>query len=216
MYKKILIDNGHGSDTIGKQSPDGRLQEWLYARQIARAVHDTLKDEGYDCQLLVTEDRDISLFERVRRVNDICDRYGAANVLLVSIHVDAIGTDGRWHDCGGWSCYTTKGETESDKVAECMYDAAEDHLKDYAKKFSALRNAGVYGKKQKAIRTDTVVGDRDKEANYTILYNTRCAAVLTENLFQDNICDVCFLLSDEGRETITAIHVDGIKNYVNG
>ena len=29
---KILIDNGHGEDTPGKQSPDGRLAEWAYRR----------------------------------------------------------------------------------------------------------------------------------------------------------------------------------------
>ena len=25
---KVLIDNGHGENTPGKRSPDGRLREW--------------------------------------------------------------------------------------------------------------------------------------------------------------------------------------------
>lgn len=29
---KILIDNGHGSNTPGKCSPDGRLREYSYVR----------------------------------------------------------------------------------------------------------------------------------------------------------------------------------------
>ena len=29
---KILIDNGHGRETAGKRSPDGRLLEWAYTR----------------------------------------------------------------------------------------------------------------------------------------------------------------------------------------
>ena len=34
---KILIDNGHGVNTKGKQSPDGRLREYAFAREIARS-----------------------------------------------------------------------------------------------------------------------------------------------------------------------------------
>ena len=38
---KILIDNGHGVETPGKRSPDGRFREYAYNRLIARAiVHD--------------------------------------------------------------------------------------------------------------------------------------------------------------------------------
>lgn len=33
---KILIDNGHGRETPGKRSPDGRLLEYAYTRDIAR------------------------------------------------------------------------------------------------------------------------------------------------------------------------------------
>ena len=36
---KILIDNGHGSNTPGKCSPDRRYHEWSYTRQIAAALH---------------------------------------------------------------------------------------------------------------------------------------------------------------------------------
>ncbi len=32
---KILIDNGHGNNTSGKCSPDNRLREYAWAREIA-------------------------------------------------------------------------------------------------------------------------------------------------------------------------------------
>ena len=35
---KVLIDNGHGENTPGKRSPDGRLREWAYTRKIADRV----------------------------------------------------------------------------------------------------------------------------------------------------------------------------------
>lgn len=39
---KILLDNGHGENTPGKRSPDGKLREYLYAREIASMVYDEL------------------------------------------------------------------------------------------------------------------------------------------------------------------------------
>jgi N-acetylmuramoyl-L-alanine amidase len=48
-----------------------------------------------------------------------------------------------------------------------------------------------------------------------VLGNTKCPAVLTENLFQDNKDDVDYLLSEAGRHTIARLHVEGIINYIN-
>ena len=50
---------------------------------------------------------------------------------------------------------------------------------------------------------------------FYILVHVPCPAVLTENLFQDNKEDVEFLLSEKGKEAITKIHVEGIKNYLS-
>ena len=92
---KILIDNGHGEETPGKRSPDGLFREYKYARQIAEEVVKQLQAKGYDAQRIVTEDNDVSLAERCKRVNAICDKVGAGNVILVSVHVDAAG-NGQW------------------------------------------------------------------------------------------------------------------------
>lgn len=69
---KILIDNGHGLNTPGKRSPDGTFPEASYNREIAKRIVADLTDRGYDAQLLVPEDQDIPLSERVKRVNEIC------------------------------------------------------------------------------------------------------------------------------------------------
>ena len=76
----ILIDNGHGIDTLGKRSPDGRLREYKYAREIAAEVVKRLKTMDYNAQLLVTEENDISLGTRCKRANDVCKHFGASNV----------------------------------------------------------------------------------------------------------------------------------------
>jgi N-acetylmuramoyl-L-alanine amidase len=48
-----------------------------------------------------------------------------------------------------------------------------------------------------------------------VLNNTKCPAVLTENLFQDNKKDVDYLLSDAGIHNIARLHVEGIIRYIN-
>ncbi len=57
-------------------------------------------------------------------------------------------------------------------------------------------------------------GDPDKEAHFYILKHTKCPAVLTENLFQDNREDVAYLLSETGKKTIIGLHVNGILNFI--
>ena len=60
---KILIDNGHGLNTLGKRSPDGKFLEATYTREIARRIVADLLDRGYDEELLVPENEDIPLSE---------------------------------------------------------------------------------------------------------------------------------------------------------
>lgn len=194
---KILIDNGHGISTKGKRSPDGRLLEYKYCRQTAKGVVKELKAQGYDAELLVPEDADIRLRERCNRANAWCSKLGSKNVCLVSIHLNAAGDGSKWMTGRGWEAWTSKGQTQGDKLADCLYNAAESCLPKGTK-----------------IRTDMTDGDKDKESDFTILHGTKCAACLTENLFQDNKEDVQFLESNEGKAAIIKLHVDGIKEYI--
>ena len=62
----VIIDNGHGEDTAGKRSPDGRLREYAYAREIAKRLQCALCHElgAGHVFLLTPETNDISLKER--------------------------------------------------------------------------------------------------------------------------------------------------------
>ena len=174
---KILIDNGHGIQTKGKRSPDGTILEYAFTREIARQVDTELKNKGYDSELLVPEDDDISLSERVRRTNAHCQAFGKTNVILISIHVNAAGDGSKWMNATGWSCYTCKGQTESDRLATCLYDAAIKNFPD------------------KRIRTDFSDADSDWEEGFYILRKSLCPAVLTENFFMDKLSDRDYLQS---------------------
>lgn len=211
---KILIDNGHGADTKGKRSPDGRLLEYKYAREIAARIESELKARGYDARRIVTEESDIALAERARRVNEMCGKFGANNVILISVHCNAAG-NGTWFKAGGWCAFTSKGQTMADPLATALYNAANVALTDYIADFSKLKAAGCYDSKQRPIRTDMTDGDPDFEEAFYILRKTKCPAVLTENLFQDNKADVDYLLSENGKAAIVKLHVDGVVSYLN-
>ncbi len=206
----ILIDNGHGIETPGKRSPDGRFREYRYAREIAAGVASVLTFEGETAFLLVKEETDVPLAERVARVAAYCRQYGTGNVILVSIHVNAAGNGREWLNGRGWCVYTSPGETSSDRLATHLHSAAVPELQkgEYSK-------TGTFAPKQKPIRTDWSDGDPDHEAGFYMLRKTPCTAVLTENLFQDNRDDVEFLLSDKGRGAIINLHVEGILNYLS-
>ncbi|MCQ2219809.1 MAG: N-acetylmuramoyl-L-alanine amidase [Prevotella sp.] len=193
---KILIDPGHGIDTPGKRSPDGLFREYLWNRQVADLILEGLLSAGVDASLVVTETNDVTLRNRVNRVNTICNRVGASNVLLVSIHANAAGNGSAWMNAKGWSCYTSKGKTKSDQVAECLYDAFEEEFQD------------------RKIRKDMSDGDRDWEENFYVLQKSKCAAVLLENFFYDNREECAWMLQEETKRRIAGAAVKGIIKYI--
>ena len=193
---KILIDAGHGIDTPGKRSPDGLFREYLWNRQVADLILEGLVYSGVDASLVVTETNDVTLRNRVNRVNTICNRVGASNVLLVSIHANAAGNGSAWMNAKGWSCYTSKGKTKSDQVAECLYDAFEAEFQD------------------RKIRKDMSDGDRDWEENFYVLQKSKCPAVLLENFFYDNREECAWMLQEETKKRIASAAVKGIIKYI--
>ena len=193
---KILIDPGHGIDTPGKKSPDGLFREYLWNRQVADLILEGLVSAGVDASLVVTETNDVTLRNRVNRVNTICNRVGASNVLLVSIHANAAGNGSAWMNARGWSCYTSKGNTKSDQVAECLYDAFEEEFQD------------------RKIRKDMSDGDRDWEENFYVLQKSKCPAVLLENFFYDNREECAWMLQEETKRRIAGAAVKGIIKYI--
>ena len=118
--RKILIDAGHGIDAKGKRSPDGKLLEWKWNMDTANRVAVLLEEMGYDVELIKPEVNDVPLWERVARVN----QYGRDSI-LVSVHCNAAG-NGEWMNARGWSIWTTEGKTESDAVAQSIWEAAKE------------------------------------------------------------------------------------------
>lgn len=190
----ILIDNGHGIETPGKRSPDGRFKEYLWNREVAEILCDILCDDGFDARLLVPETNDVSLKTRVNRANKVWKEEG--DCILISIHANAAGDGSKWMSARGWSCYTTVGQTESDRLAERMYDSFRTEFPDAS------------------FRTERTDGDQDYEADFYILRKTRCPAVLLENWFYDNREECAFLLRQDTKEHVAMAAFWAVRNYL--
>lgn len=192
---RILLDAGHGIDTLGKRSPDGAFLEYKWNREVAELAYALLEEHGFDVDFVVTETNDIPLKTRVRRVNEVCSLHGSHNVLLLSIHSNAAGMGTAWMSAKGWSAYTTKGYTKSDLAAKCLYDSFEEEFKD------------------RTIRRDLSDGDPDWEEDFYIIKKTSCPAVLLENFFYDNKEECSFLLMEQTKRRVAKAILKGVQYY---
>ena len=113
MAKILVLDAGHATVTLGKQTMNGSrgiVKEWTMNNNVCNKIANILKD--YDVTIYRTDDTsgktDISLSERVKR----CNNYKPD--LFVSIHQNAgggTGTEVYWH---------TRGTAEDKKVASIV------------------------------------------------------------------------------------------------
>ena len=190
----VFLDNGHGNDTPGKRSSFPGLKtlyEYEFNRDIVTLITLLLEKAAVPSARIVPELYDVSISERIRRVNRMVSAASkdGFQTVLVSVHANA----GKG---SGFEAWTSKGKTRSDLLAELILDAAPKYLKGFA------------------VRKDVTDGDGDKESNdFSLLTKTLCPAVLTENLFMDTLKDYQFLCSHAGRVALAEMHVAAILNY---
>ena len=190
----VILDNGHGGiingvyQTAGKRSPkwsDGtQIFEGDINRKIVRLLSNYLNEANIENKILVPELEDISLKERVKRVNNIYKTRKDA--ILISVHLNAGGGTGA-------EFFTSKGETKSDKIAQSIIDGWRFVLPN------------------QVIRTDKRDGDEDKEINFYILAKTYCPAVLVECAFMDKYKPDYLTIRDNYSIFAKAL-LNGIKN----
>lgn len=193
----FILDAGHGGiisgryQTAGKRSPiwsDGsQLFEGEFNRAIVAGISQQLTQHNIKHHILVPEQRDIHLRDRVRRANRLAKHYSRYQCILISVHANAGGGS-------GFEVFTSKGKTRSDEIA--------DHF--------ALAFKDIFP--NKPLRSDFRDGDYDKDRSFYILRYTSMPAILTENFFMDNEQECKeILMTSTGREKVVKYHVKGIK-----
>lgn len=189
----VILDNGHGIDTPGKRSPvwsnNTQLFEWKFNRDIVDSIIGYLQVANISYVKLIEESQDISLKERVDRINTIYkenkDKY---KVYLISIHGNAADNA---PTANGIEVFTSIGETKSDTIAEVFYNK--------------LKNLGW---KMRPNRSNK----GGKEENFYILKNSHCPAVLTENGFYTNEEECKKMLEFYWRKEIALAHYKAIQD----
>jgi len=206
---KIILGTAHLRTTPGKCSPDKSFYEYAFSREIVTIVETKLKAKGYDVYVdyrptdpnaLMKSankkgEQSKELAYRVGVVNSLCKKHGTKNCVYISIHVNAAGGDGKWHNATGFSVFVSNN--------------ASDNSKRLAKIFTELASQNKQIKGNRCIPSA-----KYWQKNLYVLKNTLCPAVLTENLFQDNKSDVEFLKSDEGKLAIVTLHINAIEKYL--
>lgn len=195
----IVLDCGHSKKTAGKRSPDFTFFEYEWNRELGRRIGDQLTKLGISwCFTYDTErEDDLSLTERANVANRMSKIYGSKNVILISIHHNALGKGDIWYSAEGFSVWTTKGDTISDHYAQIIVEEAQKVLKPL----------------ERTVRMDLSDGDGDYEKNFSVIYKTVCPSVLVEYGFYTNEEEMKWLMSEEGLNANTELTINAIKRF---
>lgn len=190
----LILDNGHGSNTPGKCSPDRTLREYAWTRIMTDLIARKARARGIRTEIIVPETTDVPLATRSARANAIARKHGLKKCLFISVHINAAGADGRWHDATGFTAWVAQNASRNSKT------------------FARLVTAEMKARGLGGNRAPNPLGYHT--ANFAVIRRADCPAVLTENLFQDNRTEVRYLLSPQGQDTIAEAHVAAIEKYI--
>ena len=191
----IILDAGHGECTPGKRSPktaDGRqLFEWQFTRHLSNRIKLECDRLGIVCIQANIDNSDPSLSERANHINKIVRQEAekGRQCLMISLHGNACYCDGRWSKATGFEVYTTEGTTRSDEFAKLL-------CKHFPIVFPEKKLRG------------------HKEKNFTLIFKCCCPCVLTENFFYDGIEDFELMMSEQGKQRLTDLHMAAICDYI--
>lgn len=195
----IFLDPAHGSNVKGKCSPDNSHKEYLWSRERVKHLKEVLEVMGYEVFVTNDTDQEIGLTKRKNFATNTCKNR---HKLLLSLHNNAAGNEGKWMNARGVEVFTTIGYTKADVCADYILRQFERDFPEL--KFRYNRNA---------------LFDRDKEANFTVLSGSDYMGVLVEWLFQDNKEDVAMLkdpVINERFECSIVSAIETIDNYFKG
>ncbi|QEY22392.1 N-acetylmuramoyl-L-alanine amidase [Psychrobacillus sp. AK 1817] len=95
---RIILDAGHGPETAGKRTPDGKMKEFEFNSAVTRLVKKELDNTGIVVIFSHSDDVDVPLRERTSLANKLKVQA------FISIHANAYGSN--WNEVNGIETYT--------------------------------------------------------------------------------------------------------------
>jgi N-acetylmuramoyl-L-alanine amidase len=176
MSYKIAVDDGHGLETAGKQSPN-KTKENSFNDAVKQYLIDELKRNNFEVVDCSPERTDNTLRDR-------CDRANKAKAnIFISIHYNAIG-DVWQNQISGIETYSYPGSSISKSLAETIHNQLISGLKrkDNGTKtanFYVLRNTNM-----PAILLE--LGYMDSASDYELMlsndYRQNCASEICRGI----------------------------------
>jgi N-acetylmuramoyl-L-alanine amidase len=111
----VVLDPGHGAETVGKRSPDSSVLEYSFNRDMAARVKAHLERHGVETLLTVYDDSDMSLENRCAVAN------AAGADAFVSLHANAYGDGKTWMAQNGWEIFVYKEGSFSEQLAKAIH-----------------------------------------------------------------------------------------------
>lgn len=108
---KIMLDAGHGPETSGKRTLDGKMREFEFNNRVVQLVKKKLEECGAIVLLSHDGSSDLPIHDRTNLANKL--RVAA----FISIHANAFGST--WNDANGIETFTyTKPSAQSVLLAK--------------------------------------------------------------------------------------------------
>lgn len=223
MAKKVIfLDAGHGGinpktreyttapskmfkHRQGEFHDKTTFYEGVKNRKYCKDLHLLLNKMDITVIPVYHEYRDTPLHVRTKLANDY--HTNVAEGIYISEHSNATSQ----HTAIGFSAWTSPGESKSDEYAESFIEA-------YDQKFMKSTEWAMWSMSKSApqmkILSNTSDGDRDYEARFHVLTQTKMPAVLFENLFFDHYEDATMLQWTLYRREYTQLQAEWIRSIV--
>lgn len=190
-----ILSDSHGRGTLGKRTPlfsDGTfMEENEFSSSVVNAMSDLLETyDDIDVFYAAPEKRDISLDERVQRINDVYNdgKNIYEKIVLVSVHANAMYD--YWNTVGsGTATFYYPGNYIDRDFAEIIQ-----------------RN--LISKTKLPAHRGGVVAE-----NFQILRESKCTACLCECAFMDNLEEAKLLLTGKFRQACAEGITNGLLEY---
>lgn len=179
---KIILDAGHGYNTPGKRTSDGKMREWEFNNAVALLARELFK-KYQNVEVTFTHDVSGKTDVKLEKRTQFANRYGAD--LFVSIHANGHGNGKEWTDANGIETFVF---TSKPKEALELANKIQENLIQA----TGLKNRGV------------------KTADFWVLKDTDMTAVLIENGFMTNEKEAALLKSEAYRIKCAKAIVEGI------